>query len=194
MGNSTYFQIAVLRQYKQDTSKIVNNVVPCNIKTAVQVVWYILSAGMAVPASWSDLAGSMRSSAATKTKGTVRTSLLRRQGTSIVGTGASLFIRRQKQVRGEHYKYKALVTKNFMFLMAKALAVLLWKKTNKQNDKRSNQKIYSTNSSLYFSRTAYKTQLGMSLVVKKTRSPWLWFHVKARMPATSPTLWLQPFS
>jgi len=67
----------------------------------------------------------MRSSAATKTKGTVRTSLLRRQGTSIVGTGASLFIRRQKQVRGEHYKYKALVTKNFMFLMAKALAVLL---------------------------------------------------------------------
>lgn len=50
-----------------------------------------LSAGMAVPASWSDLAGSMRSSAATKTKGTVRTGLLRRQGTSIVGTGASLW-------------------------------------------------------------------------------------------------------
>lgn len=89
------------------------------------VGWYILSAGMAVPASWSDLTGSMRSSAATRTKGTVRTTLLRRQGASISGTGASPFIKRRKQVREEHYRYQGFVTKNFMFLIAKALSDFL---------------------------------------------------------------------
>ena len=67
---------------------------------------------MAVPASWSDLTGSARSSATTKTKGTVRTALLRRWGASILGTGASLFTKRHKQVSEEHYRYKGVVTKN----------------------------------------------------------------------------------
>lgn len=67
---------------------------------------------MAVPASWSDLTGSARSSATTKTKGTVRTALLRRRGASILGTGASLFTKRHKQVSEEHYRYKGFVTKN----------------------------------------------------------------------------------
>lgn len=70
------------------------------------VGWYVLSAGMAVPTSWSDLTGSTSSSATTKTKGTVSTALLRRQGDSILGMGDCLFIKRKKQLSEEHYKYK----------------------------------------------------------------------------------------
>lgn len=48
---------------------------------------------MAVPASWSALTGSETSSATKNTKGTVRMALLRKQGASILGMGASLLVK-----------------------------------------------------------------------------------------------------
>lgn len=54
---------------------------------------YILSAGIAVPDSWSALMGSMESRPITESIGIMKTILLRREGNSILLAGTSCFVK-----------------------------------------------------------------------------------------------------